>query len=234
MDPVCSITHETLAPGQAIESATIRPALKRMLQTDYPDWDGKGVISKALLAKYRRRHLQNLLQKSEGEISELEAEVMQSIAEEKVLVQDPDEEDAAVKLSTGQYLADNIAKFGGSWTFILSFGAVLILWILVNTLLLVKKPFDPFPFILLNLILSCLAAIQAPVIMMSQNRQEEKDRNRARNDYQVNLKAELEIRQLHEKIDHLIHYQMTTLNRFEAVQSGILDYLSEEDNLPLS
>jgi uncharacterized membrane protein len=124
----------------------------------------------------------------------------------------------------GERLADKIATFGGSWTFLIVFGGFLSLWIAMNTLVLLWRPVDPYPFILLNLVLSCLAAIQAPIIMMSQNRQEAKDRVRAQHDYQVNLKAELEIRQLHEKIDHLLSHQWERLVEIQEVQ---LELLSE-------
>ena len=103
----------------------------------------------------------------------------------------------------GQRIADKVASFGGSWTFILSFGAVILIWIGLNTALLRAKAFDPYPYILLNLMLSCVASIQAPVIMMSQNRQAAKDRLQADSDYEVNLRAELEISALHKKLDHL-------------------------------
>jgi uncharacterized membrane protein len=106
----------------------------------------------------------------------------------------------------GEHVADGVARFGGSWSFIGLFGGVLLAWVIVNTILIRnvgKEPFDPYPFILLNLFLSMLAALQAPVIMMSQNRQDAKDRIRSELDYQVNLKAELEIMQLHEKFDRL-------------------------------
>lgn len=107
-------------------------------------------------------------------------------------------------LTFGQRIADKVATFGGSWTFIITFGAVLVAWILLNTVVLTTRPFDPYPYILLNLFLSMLAALQAPVIMMSQNRQAAKDRLKADMDYDVNLKAELEIAQLHRKVDNLI------------------------------
>ncbi|MEN9598849.1 MAG: hypothetical protein RL596_1160 [Bacteroidota bacterium] len=110
-------------------------------------------------------------------------------------------------LNFGQQLADKVAAFGGSWTFISSFLTFIIVWIVLNVLLFLNKGFDPYPFILLNLILSCIAAIQAPVIMMSQNRQEEKDRERAKNDYEINLKSEKEIRELQQKIDELMGMQ---------------------------
>lgn len=111
------------------------------------------------------------------------------------------------KYTVGQRAADRIAKFAGSWAFIFSFTAVLILWMAGNVLL-AKRAFDPYPFILLNLVLSCVAAIQAPLIMMSQNRQEEKDRRRAENDYKVNLKTEIMIEDLHDKMNKIIAKQV--------------------------
>ena len=108
------------------------------------------------------------------------------------------------KLTTGQRIADKVADLGGSWTFIITFFLFIMIWMLINVWLLSKKEFDPYPFILLNLILSCLAAIQAPIIMMSQNRQEQKDRQRGEHDYKINLKAELEIKLMSEKLDHLL------------------------------
>src|SRR6185295_5647339 len=131
----------------------------------------------------------------------LEHDVVESLREHELLAANVE---ASFETSTtrGERWADKIASFGGSWRFISSFGVFLGLWILGNALY-GANTYDPYPFILLNLILSCLAALQAPVIMMSQNRQEEKDRERAKKDYMINLKSELEIRILHEKIDHL-------------------------------
>ena len=126
-------------------------------------------------------------------------------------------------MTFGQRLSDKIASFGGSWKFIIIFFFILVFWISVNSLILAFKPFDPYPFILLNLILSCLAAIQAPIIMMSQNRQEAKDRLRASHDYQINLKAELEIRQLHQKLDHLLSRQWERLVEIQEVQIELLN-----------
>ena len=126
-------------------------------------------------------------------------------------------------LTTGQRIADKVASFGGSWRFIILFGLFLFIWISINIFWLANKGFDPYPFILLNLILSCLAAIQAPVIMMSQNRQEEKDRERAKKDYMINLKSELEIRILHEKIDHLIMHQQQELLEIQKVQIEMMN-----------
>ena len=130
-------------------------------------------------------------------------EVLNLLADSKIS-QRPDSEKA--KYTLGQRAADAIAKFAGSWAFIFSFTGVLILWMVVNALL-AAKAFDPYPFILLNLVLSCVAAIQAPLIMMSQNRQEEKDRRRAENDYKVNLKTEIMIEDLYDKVNLILAKQ---------------------------
>jgi uncharacterized membrane protein len=131
-------------------------------------------------------------------------------------------------MTFGQRIADKVASFGGSWTFIISFGVFLLLWISINIYWLSNKGFDPYPFILLNLILSSLAALQAPVIMMSQNRQEEKDRERSKNDYMINLKSELEIRMLHEKIDHLILNEQQEVIEIHSLQIEMLNDLLEK------
>jgi uncharacterized membrane protein len=125
-------------------------------------------------------------------------------------------------LTRGQKISDAVARFGGSWAFIISFFIVLTLWILFNTVAATKAVFDPYPFILMNLILSCIAALQAPIIMMSQNRQEEKDRQRSQNDYLINLKAELEIRSLHQKTDILLEEQIKVLFETQAEQLELL------------
>lgn len=124
------------------------------------------------------------------------------------------------KYTLGQRAADAIAKFAGSWAFIFAFTGVLILWMVVNTLL-AAKAFDPFPFILLNLVLSCVAAIQAPLIMMSQNRQEAKDRQRAENDYKINLKSELIIDDLHKKLDLVLENQKKINRRLDKIEAEI-------------
>ena len=150
-------------------------------------------------------------------LSELEKTVLASLTNNTTLADKIEGEDQQV-LTTGQKIADKVASFGGSWTFIISFGIFIFIWITINVFWLVNKSFDPYPFILLNLILSCLAALQAPVIMMSQNRQEDKDRQRAKKDYMINLKSELEIRTLHEKIDHFIIDQQQELLEIQKVQ----------------
>jgi len=155
--------------------------------------------------------------------------VRQSIEEEQLLSSRLIELEQDSNDSFGQNLADKVAEFGGSWTFILFFFSTLVVWILVNVWMLKDRPFDPYPFILLNLVLSCIAAIQAPVIMMSQNRQEEKDRRRARGDYMINLKSEIEVRSLHGKLDLLISEQMKSLFKIQQAQLELL--LKIEDSI---
>jgi uncharacterized membrane protein len=151
--------------------------------------------------------------------------VVESLREHELLSENIDAE-FEQKWTLGERMADRIATFGGSWSFLILFGVFLALWVGMNSLVLVSRPLDPYPFIFLNLVLSCLAAIQAPVIMMSQNRQEAKDRLRSQHDYQVNLKAELEIRHLHEKVDHLLSHQWQRLMQIQELQ---LEMLSDLD-----
>ena len=158
-----------------------------------------------------------------GELAKVDLDVLEAIQNNSVLTENLEVTNEE-ELTLGQRMADAIATFGGSWTFIIIFFSFLMLWIVLNAWILGQKQYDPYPFILLNLILSCLAAIQAPIIMMSQNRQEQKDRGRAENDYKINLKAELEIKLLSEKIDHLIIHQNKKLLEIQEVQ---IDYLSD-------
>ncbi len=153
--------------------------------------------------------------------------VKQTIKDEELIIDNllhPPEEN----LTRGQSLSDKIARFGGSWMFIILFFIVLFSWIVLNSLLPAGETFDPYPFILMNLVLSCIAALQAPIIMMSQNRQEEKDRQRAQNDYLINLKAELEIRSLHQKFDLVIEDQLKTLYEIQQQQLDLLKQLHAE------
>jgi len=155
--------------------------------------------------------------------------VQDSIVAEELIVQNllnpPNE-----ILSRGQKISDKVARFGGSWNFIITFGVVLAFWIIFNALALGHWRFDPYPFILMNLILSCIAALQAPVIMMSQNRQEEKDRKRAENDYLINMKAEMQIRSLHQKMDLLLEDQIKTLFETQEKQFNLLKEINNKLN----
>jgi uncharacterized membrane protein len=166
--------------------------------------------------------VESLLIEEKGELTALEKEVVESLRQQEIISQNP-EKDPKSGFTIGQRMADRIAAFGGSWRFIMLFTSVLFLWIAINSVVLVVRPFDPYPFIFLNLILSCLAAIQAPVIMMSQNRQETRDRLHAMRDYQVNLKAELEIRILHQKIDHILSHQWERLVEIQEIQMELIN-----------
>ena len=152
--------------------------------------------------KENRKLLQEVLKEIRHDMTD--EEVLNLLADSKISVSPKKEKE---KYTLGQRAADTIAKFAGSWAFIFSFAGVLILWMVVNAIL-ATKAFDPYPFILLNLVLSCVAAIQAPLIMMSQNRQEEKDRNRAENDYKVNLKTEIMIEDLYDKVNAILAKQL--------------------------
>jgi uncharacterized membrane protein len=170
--------------------------------------------------------LSYLLSTEDNNLKKLNDIVIDAIEEEKLLSKKLMEfEDRHPPL--GSRVADKVASFGGSWAFILTFFFLLGVWIFTN-LYLLTRPFDPYPFILLNLILSCIAAIQAPIIMMSQNRKEQKDRQRAQNDYLINLKAEIEIRNLHSKIDLLIAEQMKNLFDIQRMQIETLQEIKHE------
>lgn len=175
----------------------------------------------------KSKEIDQLLASQNESLKKLHKIVKETLKSEELIINNllhpPNE-----KLTRGQKISDLVAKFGGSWAFIIFFGIVLTLWILFNSLALAGHQFDPYPFILMNLILSCIAALQAPIIMMSQNRQEEKDRVRGENDYLINLKAELEIRSLHQKMDLLLEEQIKALTESQAKQFGLLNHLHEK------
>jgi uncharacterized membrane protein len=174
-----------------------------------------------------KKHLEDLLKTEDEQLRKLNQLVTESLDTESLvtgkILKEKDEH-----YSLGDRIADRVASFGGSWRFIISFFCILLAWILVNTHWLLHRPFDPYPFILLNLILSCLAAIQAPVIMMSQNRKEAKDRQRAQEDYVVNLKAEIEIRSLHQKMDLLMMEHMKNLFEIQKLQCDQLETIDQK------
>lgn len=219
----CNICGKTRARSMMMPAELIRSALAEQIKTSYPDWKPEGYICLGDLNRFRMKYIQNVLESEKGELTALDHEVLESLRRHETLSSNVDAE-FDKDLALGEKMADRLATFGGSWTFLIIFAAILFIWIAINSFLLLKKPFDPYPFILLNLVLSCLAAIQAPVIMMSQNRQEAKDRLRSQHDYQVNLKAELEIRHLNDKIDHLLSHQWERLVEIQQIQ---IDLLSE-------
>ncbi len=220
---VCAVCGKSYSVQNLVPGGAVRDAISTEILRDHPGWSSQSFICKPDLMRYRTNYVHFLLQSEKGELTSLEQEVLHSMRNHELLTKNVDAE-FEQKWSFGERLADQIASFGGSWTFLICFGAFLALWIGINSVVLILHPPDPYPFILLNLVLSCLAAIQAPIIMMSQNRQEAKDRLRSQHDYQVNLKAELEIRHLHDKIDHLLSHQWDRLTQIQEIQ---LDLLSE-------
>src|SRR2546430_8442074 len=223
----CQICKKHKSPHDGMLAELIRPSLLEFIKKRRPEWDGNGFICLDDLGQFRKDYVREVLQDEIGELSALDQEVIESLHEHEILSSDI-ERQFEKKLTFGERLSDRIAEFGGSWKFLISFGAVIFVWIAANVVLLATRAFDPYPFILLNLILSCLAAVQAPVIMMSQNRAEARDRLRAENDYQINLKAELEIRHLHEKIDHLLRKQYNRLFEIQQIQIELLEEISQK------
>ncbi|GAB4340687.1 MAG: DUF1003 domain-containing protein [Flammeovirgaceae bacterium] len=217
----CHISNQEIPLQQAHKGEMIRKELFNLIVSDYPDFTPNKYISSSELNKYRKKYVENLIKEEYGEINKLEKEVLDSISNQKILTENTNIE-AKDTLTFGDKIADKIASFGGSWSFIILFFVFLSSWMLINVFYFHNQGYDPYPFILLNLILSCLAAIQAPIIMMSQNRQEAKDRIRSELDYKINLKAELEIRLLHEKLDHLLVHQNKRLLEIQELQTEYL------------
>jgi uncharacterized membrane protein len=174
-----------------------------------------------------KNEIDDLFENENEQIRKLHQIVADAIREEKLIIANllnPPKE----ILTAGQKVSDKVARFGGSWKFIILFSIVLAVWIIFNVLAIGKYKFDPYPFILMNLVLSCIAAMQAPIIMMSQNRQEEKDRMNSENDYLINLKAEMQIRSLHQKMDLLLEDQIKTLFETQQKQFNLLKELNDK------
>lgn len=179
------------------------------------------------MAKTAQEIAKNLLKKEWDTLKDSEKRVLEGLAARKTISKNTSEEFNDQR-TFGEKTADRVATFGGSWTFIGIFAAVLLAWVALNTFILLSRAFDPYPYILLNLFLSMLAAIQAPIIMMSQNRHAAKDRLDAQHDYEVNLKAELEIVGLHEKIDDLREQKWLELIKIQQRQVDLLEKLVAE------
>jgi uncharacterized membrane protein len=223
----CQICKREKKLSEVIPAELVRQPIVETIMKTYPDWSTSGFICISDLNQFRGKYVQDVLETEKGEMSVLEEQVMRSLKEHELLSKNINIEYDR-QLTFGERLADKIAEFGGSWGFIMIFTSFFLLWIAINSVMLIWKPFDPFPFILLNLILSCLAAVQAPIIMMSQNRQEAKDRLRSEHDYSINLKAELEIRHLHEKMDHLLMNQWQRLLEIQEIQMDLMEELAHK------
>jgi uncharacterized membrane protein len=223
------VSQKSFPLREQVTGGSIRPAILDKIKESIPTFSEASLITITELNEFRERYIADYLAKELRAITNLEQTVLTKF-KERTTISDKLEDDEAEVPTFGQRMADHVATFGGSWIFISYFGLFLVIWICINAFVFYNKGFDPYPFILLNLILSCLAAIQAPVIMMSQNRKEAKDRERSKKDYMINLKAELEIKALHEKIDHLIIYQQEQLLEIQKVQIEMMNDILKSIN----
>jgi len=222
----CQICKRLFKSLEVLPAALVRPAVVSVIRAVHPHWDPEGYVCYGDLHHFRGEHLRQLLEQERGELSALDEEVVRTIREHN-LVTTAESLALERRLTFGERMADHMSSFGGSWKFIMIFGAVIAFWVCINLVGYFGGQWDPYPFILLNLVLSCLAALQAPVIMMSQNRVEAKDRLRAEYDYKVNLKTELEVRVLNEKIDRLLFHQWQRLLEIQEIQTDIMVELTE-------
>ncbi len=218
----CFVCHQDYQDSELIVGHGIRHTIEDLIRKQYPGWDDTKKICWKDYSRFRDQYVGSLIEEEHGQVTKLDNDVLESIKENEIVSENVNSSELE-KRKTGEVVADKVASFGGSWKFIFIFAAVLFLWIIINSIALLAQPFDPYPYILMNLILSCLAAIQAPIIMMSQNRQEKKDRMQSDNDYKVNLKSEIEIKTLHEKIDHLLLDQWSKMMEIQQLQMEMLE-----------
>jgi uncharacterized membrane protein len=224
---ISHISKKKIPKGEVIKGKDIREGIFNLIKTDFPDFVKEDTIALNELNKYRRLYITSLIIEEQGELAALDKNFMDAVKNNSILSENIQDEIEA-ELTIGQKLADKVAAFGGSWTFIITFFSFILIWVILNIWYLITKPFDPYPFILLNLLLSCLAAIQAPIIMMSQNRQDQKDRQRGEHDYKINLKAEIEIKMLSEKMDYLLINQNKKLLKIQEIQTDFLEDLMKK------
>jgi len=220
---VCGASHKrrTLIPV-----ASLRQSMGDHLSRGRPEsWIERARVCRACLGRARQQFQLEQLQNERGRLSEVEREIAEKAAKHSTLAEDLENEFDATT-SFGQRIADRVAVIGGSWTFVITFLVLLGAWMAINSIALAKQAFDPFPYILLNLVLSCIAALQAPIIMMSQNRMSQRDRRQADQDFRINLKAEIEIASLHEKVDHLLNAQWERMVEMQQTQIELLDELA--------
>ena len=230
MEKICPITQQKYAASTEINPVFIKTALQEIIKQKNPAWQNTEGVSPEGLNIIRNEYILQILKQEKEEIITLDKKLLEAVAKYENKASIPLKDDDDENSTFGQRIADKVAAFGGSWTFIILFMMIIIVWININIFVFNDKGFDPYPFILLNLILSCLAALQAPVIMMSQNRQEEKDRSRAQNDYQINLKAETEITQLHSKIDHLMLNYGQRMFEIQQIQIEMMEQILQKQH----
>lgn len=225
MELKCCITGNTIEETEGVSWQQIRPSIQEFLKTVQGNWNDESFISYTALSDLMRTYITNRTEEEERLQQKLNKKIEREYTEEKVLENMDFGKERPPTF--GERWADRIADFGGSWKFIGIFVAIIVVWMITNVIFLREKGFDPYPFILLNLVLSCLAALQAPIIMMSQNRQEDKDRAHAEYDFRVNVKAEAEIQSLHEKMDHLLLYQHRNVDELFQLQLDMMQMMQQ-------
>ncbi|MBO0939304.1 DUF1003 domain-containing protein [Fibrella sp. HMF5335] len=226
---VCGVSGNQIPIKYAVPVSTIDKRFRTYVHGRYPNLSADGYIGQEQLIALQSGYVQWLLSDEAGKLNELEREILDTVNNNEIL--NTDIEDVIEhELTLGEHIADRVAAFGGSWIFIGIFFTFLVVWMATNAFTFRERGFDPYPFILLNLILSCLAAIQAPIIMMSQNRQADKDRQRSEHEYKINLKAELEITLLHKKIDHVLIYQNRRLLELQQIQTQMIELLTKRQS----
>jgi uncharacterized membrane protein len=223
----CRICGEHKRKNDLVPAELIRASIVDVIVKEHPAWSPEGYICHADLNRFRIDYVRDVLEKEKNEYASLEETDKHGVKEEDHLPKNINVE-FEKELTFGEHLSDKIAGFAGSWTFIAVFAGIIFLWVTLNTYILLSRPFDPYPYILLNLVLSILTAVQAPVIIMSQNRQEIRDRLHAERDYQVSIHTELEIHRLHKKIDHLLMSQGHRLMEIQNIQVELMEELAKK------
>lgn len=227
----CGICKQRKPISEMISCELVRDTIAGELDKEGGDWRQTGWICRDDVHEFRRRSVEEMIRRERGELTRLDREVIDSLSQHAMVTENT-EETYREAVTLGDRIADRTATFAGSWTFILAFLGFMAIWIGLNMLPILRQDFDPYPFILLNLLLSMIAALQAPLIMMSQRRQEEKDRLRSQNDYQINLKAELEIRHLHEKLDRILIGQWERLSSIQEAQLELFEEFTRDRRTP--
>lgn len=222
----CEICKLNFKKQDVYPIEVLRDPISRLVENSSEDIDMEGYICIPDMLTFRSKYLEGLIKQEVGSMTELEEEVLESLEKNSILTENINEL-YEEQLTFGQRAADLISSFGGSWRFVIIFMILVFVWMGLNSFLLMQTSYDPYPYILLNLILSCLAAIQAPIIMMSQNRHAARDRLQAENDYQINLKAEIQIRHLNLKIDKLMKIQWQRLLEIQHIQTEFMQDILE-------
>jgi len=221
----CQICGEHKWKNDLVPAELIHGPIVDVITREHPTWSPEGYICRPDLNRFRINYVRDIVEKEKNEYASLTEPDKYSVKEEDHLPKNINVE-FEKELTFGEHLADKIADFAGSWTFIAVFAGIIFLWVALNTVILLSRAFDPYPYILLNLVLSVLTAVQAPVIIMSQNRQEMRDRLHAERDYKVSIHTDSEIHRLHKKIDYLLTNQGQRLLEIQNVQVELIEDLA--------